>query len=164
MELGLELARGSEALTGELHTTHTRTRTHVHTTHVHAHPLPPSPPPPPHTSRYGGGTDAEKDAKYKTYFEGDPDTNVEAVAPKWFAFYETMLVRSKTPFLGGSGDVSMADFLLYDLLDNHEGQQPDRTRALLGVSRFPALVAWRARIASRPNIAAYLASPNRRKR
>jgi len=145
------------------HHTHTYTRTHVH-----APPLPPSPPPPPHTSRYGGGTDAEKDAKYKTYFEGDPDTNVEAVAPKWFAFYETMLVRSKTPFLGGSGDVSMADFLLYDLLDNHEGQQPDRTRALLlpqdGVSRFPALVAWRARIASRPNIAAYLASPNRRKR
>ena len=110
--------------------------------------------------KYGGGTDEEKDAKYQAYFE--------AVAPKWFGFYETMLgshanTAGSSPYVAGTVDASMADYLLFDLIDNHAGQQPARTKALLESGRFPLLVAWRKQMEARPNIATYLASDARRK-
>jgi glutathione S-transferase len=77
--------------------------------------------------------------------------------PRWLGFLERRLQAN----LGGAGfavgaGVTIADLALWYLLellrDNGFGEPLDR---------FPALVAFAGRIASRPRVAAWLASPRR---
>ncbi len=77
--------------------------------------------------------------------------------PRWFGYLDRLLRtnRDGTGFTVGEG-LTVADLALYYLLesvrDNGMGD---------AVERYPALVAFAQRIASRPRIAAYLASPKR---
>lgn len=105
--------------------------------------------------KYSGGTDDEKEAAYKSYFDG--------AAPTWFAFFENLLVQHADGFgfVAGTTDVSIADYLLFDLIDTHALLQPARTEQLL--RRFPVMTGWHSAMASRPRIAKYLASPARRR-
>jgi len=80
-----------------------------------------------------------------------------AILPRWLGFLDRLLRANR----GGAGfavgeNVTVADLALYYLLemlrDNGFGQ---------AVDRYPALAAFAQRIASRPRLAAYLASPRR---
>ena len=77
--------------------------------------------------------------------------------PRWFGYLDRLLRanRDGTGFTVGEGP-TVADLALYYLLelvrDNGMGD---------AVDRYPVLVAFARRIASRPRIAAYLASPKR---
>jgi glutathione S-transferase len=80
-----------------------------------------------------------------------------SILPRWFGYLDRLLRsnRDGVGFTVGEGP-TVADFALYYLLemvrDNGLGEALDR---------HPALVAFAERIASRPRIAAYLASPRR---
>jgi glutathione S-transferase len=79
------------------------------------------------------------------------------VLPRWLGFLDRQLRanRGGAGFAVGEGP-TVADLALYYLLelirDNRMGE---------AIDRYPALVAFAQRIASRPRIAAYLASPKR---
>jgi len=80
-----------------------------------------------------------------------------AILPRWLGFLDRLLRanRGGAGFAVGEG-LTVADLALYYLLemlrDNHLGE---------AVDRYPALAAFARRIASRPRLAAYLASPRR---
>ncbi len=82
-----------------------------------------------------------------------------SILPRWFGYLDRQLRanRGGAGFTVGEG-ITVADLALYYLLemvrDNGFGE---------AVDRYPALVAFAQRIASRPRIAAYLASPARPK-
>ena len=83
----------------------------------------------------------------------------ETVLPRWFGHLDRLLRRNRggEAFTVGDGP-TVADLALYYLLelvrDNGLGE---------AIDRYPALVAFARRIASRPRIAAYLASGARPK-
>jgi glutathione S-transferase len=80
-----------------------------------------------------------------------------SILPRWLGWLDRLLRanRDGAGFTVGEG-VTVADLALYYLLetirDNGMGE---------AIDRFPALVAFARRIASRPRVAAYLASPGR---
>lgn len=80
-----------------------------------------------------------------------------ATLPRWLGYLDRLLRanRGGQGFAVGEG-ITVADLALYYLLellrDNGLGE---------AIDRYPALVAFAQRIASRPRIAAYLASPKR---
>jgi glutathione S-transferase len=80
-----------------------------------------------------------------------------ATLPRWLGYLDRLLRanRGGLGFTVGEG-ITVADLALYYLLellrDNGFGE---------AIDRYPALVAFTQRIASRPRIAAYLASPKR---
>jgi len=82
---------------------------------------------------------------------------LSSTLPRWFARLDRLLRtnRDGAGFTVGEG-LTVADLALYYLLelvrDNGMGA---------AIDRYPALVAFAQRIASRPRIAAYLASPKR---
>jgi len=81
----------------------------------------------------------------------------EKALPRWFGFLERLLVanRDGTGWFVGEG-LTVADLALWYALeiavDNGLGA---------GLEACPALKGWFARVAARPRIAAYLASPRR---
>jgi glutathione S-transferase len=80
-----------------------------------------------------------------------------SILPRWFGYLDRLLRRNREAagFAVGAGP-TVADLALYYLLelarDNGFGA---------AIDRYPALVAFARRIAERPRIAAYLASPRR---
>lgn len=82
---------------------------------------------------------------------------LEKTLPRWFGFLDRYLRGNQggAGFVAGSG-MTVADLALWYLLelarDNGFGA---------AIDKYPALVAYAARIAARPRIAAYLASPRR---
>ncbi len=79
------------------------------------------------------------------------------ILPRWLGWLDRLLRanRGGAGFTVGEG-ITVADLALYYLLetirDNGMGE---------AIDRYPALAAFEKRIASRPRIAAYLASPRR---
>ena len=57
---------------------------------------------------------------------------------------------------GGTIGVSIADYLVFDLLDTYKVMQPERTADLM--KALPKLAAFKAAFESRPNVAAYIAT------
>ena len=104
----------------------------------------------------------EKREKMEAYFSDD--------APVWLAYFERIAENPckslkssiENPWIACTNIPTMADYLLYDLLDAHEerGDQ-DRTRAILKTSEN--LNRWRHRMSNRENIKKYLESDKRRK-
>ena len=78
----------------------------------------------------------------------------------WLGYYDKLIARSPTPFVGRTPAPTHADYLLFDLLDTHEAWDRERTTAI--VAELPALASWRKGMARRPGIAMYLASTARR--
>jgi hypothetical protein len=115
-------------------------------------------------------TDDGKAAKYQEWFT-QPDKGA-----KWLHYFEAMLERheaaaGKETFIAGTVSPTHADYLLFDLLDTCEGaarEQPTKyvipaLKSMRGLfNQLPRLKVFRARISTRPRIAAYLASPSRR--
>jgi glutathione S-transferase len=84
---------------------------------------------------------------------------VESTLPRWLGFLDTLLRQNH----GGTGffvgeKVTIADLAIFVLL---EGIRDNKFGA--ATDGYPALAAFEARIAARPRIAAYLASPTRHK-
>ena len=74
---------------------------------------------------------------------------------------EGFVGESSTEFLAGTKTISIADYLLLDLIDTHAQLQPARSEVLFAM--FPKIAAWKQGILARPKLAAYLASDARRK-
>ncbi len=80
-----------------------------------------------------------------------------SILPRWFGHLDRLLRANR----GGAGftvgeAVTVADLALYYLLETaRENGMGD------AIDRYPALAAFAQRIASRPRVAAYLASPKR---
>ena len=108
----------------------------------------------------------EKSIKFKAWFED------ASKGETWFNFFESLLPAPSASlageaedaagprFLAGAKSPTHADYLLFDLMDTAEGLHPTAATKLLG--SYQALSAWRLTMGSRPNIAAYFASPQRR--
>ena len=102
----------------------------------------------------------EKKTKMDAYFSDD--------APIWLSYFERIAqdpcksVKSvENPWIACTNIPTMADYLLYDLLDTHEERgDRDRTREILKESEN--LNRWRQRMSNRENIKTYLASDRRR--
>ena len=82
-----------------------------------------------------------------------------SVLPRWFGYLDRLLRSNRGGGAFAVGEaITVADLALYYLLemvrDNGMGE---------AIDRYPALAAFERRIASRPRIAAYLASPRRPK-
>lgn len=78
--------------------------------------------------------------------------------PKYLAYFDAMLRRTKSPWLAGHR-LSYVDLSLFQMVSGHRHAFP---RALAQVERRHPLVFDLAdRVARRPRIAAYLASPRR---
>jgi len=79
-------------------------------------------------------------------------------APKYLGYFETILKKSGGPYLLG-GKASYADLSMFQLI---EGLRYAFPRAMKGFERdIPGLVALSGRVAARPGIKKYLASPRR---
>ncbi len=79
-------------------------------------------------------------------------------APKYLGYFETVLEKSKGPYLLGRR-FSYIDLSIFQLI---EGLRYAFPRAMKGLERdVPGLVAVRDKVAARPNIKKYLASPRR---
>ena len=68
---------------------------------------------------------------YGAYFEGGS-------AVQWWGYYEGFLAESSTAFLAGTKTISIADYLLLDLIDTHAQLQPARSEVLFAM--FPRIV------------------------
>lgn len=83
---------------------------------------------------------------------------IAARIPKYLTYFETVLTRNRAPYLAGAR-VSYADLSLFQLVDGLRYAFP---RAMgRAEKKLPRVVALHDRIAVRPRIAAYLASPRR---
>ena len=79
-------------------------------------------------------------------------------APKYLGYFETILKKSGGSYLLG-GKASYADLSMFQLI---EGLRYAFPRAMKGFERdIPGLVALSGRVAARPGIKKYLASPRR---
>ena len=78
--------------------------------------------------------------------------------PKFLNYFETVLARNRTPYLAGAR-ISYADLSLFQLAEGLRYAFP-RAMARIG-KKLPHVMALRAAIATRPRIAAYLASDRR---
>src|SRR5512138_2217924 len=93
-------------------------------------------------------------AEHRAAFRAELRTSV---LPRWLGWLDRLLRKNRdgAGFTVGDGP-TVADLALYYLLevvrDNGMGE---------AIDRYPALAAFAQRIASRPRIAAYLASPRR---
>jgi glutathione S-transferase len=93
-------------------------------------------------------------AEHRAAFRAELRT---AILPRWLGWLDRLLRanRGGAGFTVGEG-ITVADLALYYLLeairDNGMGE---------AIDRYPALAAFAQRIASRPRVAAYLASPRR---
>jgi glutathione S-transferase len=86
------------------------------------------------------------------------DNFIDERAPKYLGYFETVLEKSGGPYLAGR-KVSYVDLSIFQLI---EGMRYAFPRAMTGLERkVSALVAIRDRIAERPGIKDYLASPRR---
>jgi glutathione S-transferase len=104
----------------------------------------------------------EKEEKMAKYFSED--------APLWLSYFESIAARPcksltksvEDPWIACTSIPTMADYLLYDLIDTHEERgDRDQTRKILKQSKHLSL--WRDRMSNRENIKRYLASEKRRK-
>jgi glutathione S-transferase len=78
--------------------------------------------------------------------------------PKFLSYFEDVLARSGTGWLVGD-QATVADLALFQLVSGLEYAWPRASGAL--AARIPHTLALRDRVAVRPRIAAYLASPRR---
>jgi len=79
-------------------------------------------------------------------------------APKYLGYFEMVLKKSGGPYLLGR-KATYADMSVFQLI---EGLRYAFPRAMKGIERdIPVLVEMRGRVAARPGIKAYLASPRR---
>ena len=78
--------------------------------------------------------------------------------PKFLAYFEDVLARSGTGWLIGD-QATVADLALFQVTSGLEYASPAAFRAL--AARIPLTLALQRRVATRPRIAAYLASPRR---
>ena len=79
-------------------------------------------------------------------------------APKYLGYFETVLRKSGGPYLLGR-KATYADVSVFQLI---EGLRYAFPRAMKGIERdIPGLVELREKVATRPGIKAYLASPRR---
>jgi len=96
--------------------------------------------------------DAKPEAKRFT------ENFLAARAPKYLGYLEAVLKKSGGPYLLGR-KASYIDLSVFQLI---EGLRYAFPRAMRGIERkVPGLVAVHDRVAARPNIKAYLASPRR---
>jgi glutathione S-transferase len=97
-------------------------------------------------------TTADKKAAWAAWFAAD-DKGV-----LWYGHFEALLSKPWQPkrWLASTEAPSHADFLLFDLLDTAAALEPSSATSLL--AKFPTLTKWKAALAARPNVAAYLAS------
>lgn len=102
--------------------------------------------------KYSDDDTETKQSRYKVFFTASEQ------APRWFGYFERLLAKSETGFLGAT--ISHADYLLFDLLDTAESLQPQLSTTLFAT--LPALTAWRQRLLARPGIKSYLSSSGRR--
>jgi glutathione S-transferase len=79
-------------------------------------------------------------------------------APKFLHYFEDLLARSGGPYLLGRA-VSYADLSLFQVADGLRYAFPKAMRRL--EKKLPRVIALHDRVAARPRIAAYLASPRR---
>lgn len=78
--------------------------------------------------------------------------------PKFLGYFEDVLARGGTDWLYGD-EATVADLVLFQLVSGLEFALP---RAFAALSpRLPLTVALHERVAARPRVAAYLASPRR---
>jgi len=83
---------------------------------------------------------------------------IDERAPKYLGYFEMVLRKSGGPYLAGR-KVTHVDLSVFQLI---EGMRYAFPRAMTGIERkVPGLVAVRDRIAERPGIKTYLASPRR---
>ena len=83
---------------------------------------------------------------------------VDERAPKYLGYFETVLGKIGGPYLAGR-KVTYVDLSVFQLI---EGMRYAFPKAMTGIERkVTGLVAVRDRIAERPGIKAYLASPRR---
>jgi len=80
--------------------------------------------------------------------------------PKFLGYFEDVLARSGTGWLVGD-QASVADLALFQVVAGLDYASPHAFRAL--APRIRQTLALRERVAARPRIAAYLASPRRLK-
>lgn len=78
--------------------------------------------------------------------------------PKFLTYFEDVLARSETGWLIGD-QASVADLALFQVVSGLAHAAPVAFRAL--APRIPLSLALRERVAARPRLAAYLASPRR---
>ena len=96
--------------------------------------------------------DAKPEAKRYT------ENFLEGRAPKYLGYFETVLTKSKGPYLLGRG-FSYVDLSMFQLI---EGLRYAFPKAMRRIERdVPGLVALRDKVAERPAIKKYLASPRR---
>jgi glutathione S-transferase len=103
-----------------------------------------------------GGEFYYEDAKpeAKRYTENFLDER----APKYLGYFETVLAKSKGPYLLGRR-LTYVDLSMFQLI---EGLRYAFPKAMKAIERdLPRLVALRDRVAERPGIKKYLASPRR---
>jgi len=108
--------------------------------------------------KYSPADEAVKAAMYEVYFAADTE------APRWLGYFETVLANRPKhytlPFIAGTPEISVADYLLFDLLDTHMTLKPEETEELM--AGMPKLIEYYQKIAARVNIKAYFASSARR--
>ncbi len=77
--------------------------------------------------------------------------------PKFFGYFERAAQKAGGYIVGGT--VSYVDFSIFQMIEGFRFAFPKTMKRI--EPAYPGLVALRDRIAARPNIAAYLASPRR---
>ena len=77
--------------------------------------------------------------------------------PKFFGYFERVAQKAGGYMVGGA--VSYVDFSIFQLIEGFRFAFPNTMKRI--EPAYPGLVALHDRIAARPNIAAYLASPRR---
>jgi glutathione S-transferase len=86
-------------------------------------------------------------------------TEFRTKADGFMKVYESYLVKSKSGFIAGTSNISIADIELFDQLDTLLRSSP----AL--IDNYEHLKAWNAKIRARPRIAEYMdAEPEHRKK
>jgi glutathione S-transferase len=86
------------------------------------------------------------------------DNFIDERAPKYLGYFEKVLMKSRGPYLAGR-KITYVDLSVFQLI---EGMRYAFPRAMTGIERkVPGLVEIRDRIAERPGIKAYVASPRR---
>jgi glutathione S-transferase len=81
---------------------------------------------------------------------------VEAILPRWLGHFEKLLAPSTTGFFVGSS-LTYADLAVFGMLELLQDNHFDPTK----LSAYPKLAAFKARIAERPRLSAYLTSSKR---
>ncbi|MCA1245014.1 glutathione S-transferase [Massilia sp. MS-15] len=84
---------------------------------------------------------------------------VETRLPKFFGYFSRLLTNPMPRDWLAGDRPSYADLSLFQVVDGLRYAFPNAMKRLEG--EYPALAALHARVAARPNIAAYLASPRR---